>query len=49
MPGSGPHLLPLLELLGRKDLLHLLGLGLAGGAHPFVLRLHILYFLQVES
>ena len=51
MPHAGLralHLLPLLELLGRKDLLHLLGLGLAGGAHPFVLRLHILYFLQVE-
>ena len=28
--------------------MHLLGLGLAGGAHPFVLRLHILYLLQVE-
>ena len=28
--------------------MHLLGLGLAGGAHPLVLRLHILYLLQVE-
>ena len=42
------HLLPLLELFGREDAFHLLGLRLAVCAHLLGLRLHLLYILQVD-